>query len=302
MTNGEKLQEVFPDIEIVAIVPNEIVVTKKLDGPDATYTRNSFRYEWWYAEYKEPAMKNDSGVDCIDRQATLDAILKRLGIKNETYLLEAERAIYQQILAMPSVTPQLSHELDKNSKKFEKDCEPDCISRADLYNKIRGIDHYEETEGTESDGSLITYHTCDWNEVLRTIEDAPSVTLQPTNNDSGAEYISREELMVILSDYYDTTPEYRSMLKEIASLSSITLTLQEPKSDWEQDHAILKAHSDGANEVLDKIRAEIEDLIDCPYDKCKGSDCIFCLQDECTVRGYRLMEILNKYNVETENT
>jgi hypothetical protein len=50
--------------------------------------------------------KNDLGVDCIDRQATLDAIIKRLGIKNETYLLEAERVIYQQILAMPSVTPQ----------------------------------------------------------------------------------------------------------------------------------------------------------------------------------------------------
>ena len=45
-------------------------------------------------------------VNCIDRQATLDAIIKRLGIKNETYLLEAERVIYQQILAMPSVTPQ----------------------------------------------------------------------------------------------------------------------------------------------------------------------------------------------------
>lgn len=55
---------------------------------------------------QEPTTKNDLEVDCIDRQATLDAIIKRLGIKNETYLLEAERAIYQQILAMPSVTPQ----------------------------------------------------------------------------------------------------------------------------------------------------------------------------------------------------
>ncbi|MBO7734249.1 MAG: hypothetical protein J6S67_16915 [Methanobrevibacter sp.] len=33
---------------------------------------------------------------------------------------------------------------------------------------------------------------------------------------------------------------------------------QEPKSEWQQDHEILKAYSDGANEVLDKIRAEIE--------------------------------------------
>lgn len=54
---------------------------------------------------QEPTTKNDLAVDCIDRQATLDAIIKRLGIKNETYLLEAERAIYQQILAMPPATP-----------------------------------------------------------------------------------------------------------------------------------------------------------------------------------------------------
>jgi hypothetical protein len=32
----------------------------------------------------------------------------------------------------------------------------------------------------------------------------------------------------------------------------------DPKSEWQQDHEILKAYSDGANEVLDKIRAEIE--------------------------------------------
>lgn len=35
---------------------------------------------------------------------------------------------------------------------------------------------------------------------------------------------------------------------------------QEPKSEWQHDHEILKAYSDGANEVLDKIRAEIMQL------------------------------------------
>ena len=33
---------------------------------------------------------------------------------------------------------------------------------------------------------------------------------------------------------------------------------QELKSEWQQDHEILKSHSDGANEVLDIIKAEIE--------------------------------------------
>lgn len=32
---------------------------------------------------------------------------------------------------------------------------------------------------------------------------------------------------------------------------------QEPKSEWQKDHEILKAYSDGANGVLDEIRAEI---------------------------------------------
>lgn len=49
--------------------------------------------------------KNDLEVECIDRQATLDAIIKRLGIKNESYLLPAEKTIYQQIKDMPPVTP-----------------------------------------------------------------------------------------------------------------------------------------------------------------------------------------------------
>lgn len=54
----------------------------------------------------------------------------------------------------------------------------DLISRVDLYNRIKGIDHYEDCEGSEHDGSLITYNLCDWDEVLREIEDASSVTPQ----------------------------------------------------------------------------------------------------------------------------
>ena len=52
--------------------------------------------------------------------------------------------------------------------------------------------------------------------------------------------------------------------------------------------------------VIDKIRAEIENLIECPYEKCKGSNCVFSLQDECTVRGYRLLGILDKYKADKE--
>ena len=34
----------------------------------------------------------------------------------------------------------------------------------------------------------------------------------------------------------------------------------EKKSEWQHDHEILKAYSDGASAVLDKIRAEIIEL------------------------------------------
>lgn len=34
--------------------------------------------------------------------------------------------------------------------------------------------------------------------------------------------------------------------------------LEQKPTEWQKDHEILKAYSDGANEVLEKIRAEIE--------------------------------------------
>ena len=56
-----------------------------------------------------------------------------------------------------------------------------------------------------------------------------------TENDLTDEYISRKALMVILSDYYDTTVEYRSMLKEIAALPSVTLQLSSELDKSESD-------------------------------------------------------------------
>ena len=42
-------------------------------------------------------------MELIDRQDTLQAIIKRLCIKDETYLLESERKVFQQIADMPTV-------------------------------------------------------------------------------------------------------------------------------------------------------------------------------------------------------
>jgi len=43
--------------------------------------------------------------DCVNRQATLDAIIKELCIKDESYLLPSEKAIYNVVKNMPPVTP-----------------------------------------------------------------------------------------------------------------------------------------------------------------------------------------------------
>jgi hypothetical protein len=62
---------------------------------------------------------------------------------------------------------------------------------------------------------------------------------------------------------------------------------QEQKSEWEKDHAILKAYSDGANEVIDKIYTDIQKLRGC---SCSCSDGII---DD-------VEDILDKYKGESE--
>ena len=51
-----------------------------------------------------------------------------------------------------------------------------------------------------------------------------------------------------------TVENYKELLRECYKV----LPSVKPKSECEHDHEILKAYSDGANAVLDKIRAEIE--------------------------------------------
>lgn len=57
--------------------------------------------------------------DCISRQETLDAIIKELGIRNESYLMECERPIYNVVKNMPPVTP--THGSCKDCKQGQKD-------------------------------------------------------------------------------------------------------------------------------------------------------------------------------------
>lgn len=63
--------------------------------------------------------------------------------------------------------------------------------------------------------------------------------------------------------FWLSSDNWEELVKCIDSISPVNP--QEP-TEWQQDHEILKAYSDGANEMLDKIRSEIEGLA-IVYDK-----------------------------------
>jgi len=89
-------------------------------------------------DYFISTTKNDLEVDCISREQALKELKEsaehHANDSREEVLLRRDRDI---IRALPSVTPQLSSELEKNSKKLEKDFgELDCISRAQTQTEI----------------------------------------------------------------------------------------------------------------------------------------------------------------------
>jgi hypothetical protein len=79
MTNGEKLEQIFPN----GICP--------------------FSKGWLSAEYKEPTTKNDLAVDCISRKAALDITWHDPSYSDPLNVLTEVR---DKIRELPSVTPQ----------------------------------------------------------------------------------------------------------------------------------------------------------------------------------------------------
>ena len=86
---------------------------------------------------------------------------------------------------------------------------------------------------------------------------------------------------------------------------------REPKSEWQKDREILKAYSDGANGVLDELRAEIAEEKEHAYadfERYKveylGQDWEDALdslpQDDFRYGMERCIDIIDKYKAESE--
>ena len=122
----------------------------------------------------------------------------------------------------------------------------DCISRAYLYNRIKKIDHDEDYECDEFGGSRITYHTCDWDEVLREIEDAPPVTPQepfinkPCVSEKVCKHDENKVLDKIRAEIESITPKAHIRTGKLSIDTELMIPLDR----------VLK--------VLDKYKAEIE--------------------------------------------
>lgn len=117
-----------------------------------------------------------------------------------------------------------------------------------------------------------------------------------TKNDLAVDYISRQQEIDAFPDLLPNMGYSKKAITEILQKVPPT-TPQEPKSEWEHNHEILKAYSDGVNEVLDKIRAEIWDL---QYGEEEKS-----MTDENRADAYnnaikQVIEIIDKYKGESE--
>ena len=95
-----------------------------------------------------------------------------------------------------------------------------------------------------------------------------------------------EDLIVLITYMGSVNPQ--KPICPSAGIDCEDCPAYEKKSEWQQDHEILKAYSDGANDVLNKIRAEIEDLT------------YYCCEVHPRYVIEDVLKILDKYKGESE--
>lgn len=73
---------------------------------------------------------------------------------------------------------------------------------------------------------------------------------------------------------------------------------EKPKSEWQQDHEILKAYSDGANDVLDEIKADIEQTTSRYCLSIEHSALGHVVWSDRLIKESEVLEIIDKYKAE----
>ena len=74
------------------------------------------------------------------------------------------------------------------------------------------------------------------------------------------------------------------------------------RSEWEQDHEILKAYSDGANDVLGEIKADIEQTTSRYCLSIEHSALGHVVWSDRLIKESEVLEIIDKYKAESEET
>lgn len=115
MTNEDKLREIFP----------KTIFLQHIEGDKITALVCSD--EWLNAEYQEPTPKNDLGVDAVSR-ADARSLICKIDIKHHLSGMsrKAFKDLYNGIDELPSVAPQLSSGLEKDSQKLENPTKKYC--------------------------------------------------------------------------------------------------------------------------------------------------------------------------------
>lgn len=97
MTNGEKLQETFPNMRITVCESYVQVMGEKYEF------NNTYPLDWWYTEYKEPSSSEiPISSEYVDRHS-VDMLAYRY-LKEPT---DNHVAFYEDFLDLPSVTPAI---------------------------------------------------------------------------------------------------------------------------------------------------------------------------------------------------
>ena len=88
-----------------------------------------------------------------------------------------------------------------------------------------------------------------------------------TNEEARAYFIDNNEKIISVAKDENTYNYETQQVEDVfmrrtfeANELAIKSLDQKPKSEWQQDHEILKAYSNGANDILDNIGAEIEEM------------------------------------------